>query len=395
MVWLAFLLSLGLILFLARWNLWAALFAGALLLAFLTAPLSAFPGIFGRAFADPGVLALAAAAGLIPIIGGALQKSGLLRALVAKIPGGRATAYVVAPALFGLLPVPGGALFSAPILDELGGGHPEERAAANVWFRHILLSFYPMSTALLTGAKLSGLDLWQIIPWQLLWALFSVIIGAIFLLRPFFGPKLILADPRDRGFWKALFVLLLAPLLDLLLRKFLPLPAPEVGTALALCVALFFALLLGPGFSSFPALLLESKPWRFALIVFGVFLYLGAFQASGLPRAMASLSLPLGPLVLGLGFLMGLATGRQQAALSVVIPVYLAGPGSLSPWQFSSLYQASYLGYLLSPLHPCLVVSAEYAGTRLSSVLRRLLIPSLAFALAVSLAFCLEFGFQS
>ena len=110
---------------------------------------------------------------------------------------------------------------------------------------------------------------------------------------------------------------------------------------------------------------------------------------------MAGLPLPLGPLVLGLGFLMGLATGRQQAALSVVIPVYLAGAGSLSPWQFSLLYQASYLGYLLSPLHPCLVVSAEYAGTRLSSVLRRLLIPSLAFALGVSLAFCLEFGFQS
>jgi len=64
----------------------------------------------------------------------------------------------------------------------------------------------------------------------------------------------------------------------------------------------------------------------------------------------------------------------------VVIPVYLAGAGSLSPWQFSLIYQASYLGYLLSPLHPCLVVSAVYAGTHLAAVLRRLLFPSLAFA---------------
>ncbi len=383
MVWVAFGLSLGLILFLARWNLWAALFAGALVLAFLTAPLSGFPEIFARTFADPGVLALAAAAGLIPIIGAALQKSGLLRALVARIPGGRATAYAVAPALFGLLPVPGGALFSAPVLEELGGGQSEERAAANVWFRHILLSFYPMSAALLTGAKLSGLDLWQIIPWQLLWALFSVIIGAIFLLRPFLGPKPAFANPHAHGFWKALFVLVSAPLLDLLLRRFLPLSAPEVATALGLCVALFFALLLGSGFPSFFALFWETKPWRFSLIVFGVFFYLGAFQATGLPKAMAALPLPLGPLVLGLGLLMGLATGRQQAALSVVIPVYLAGAGSLNPWQFSVIYQASYLGYLLSPLHPCLVVSAEYAGTHLSSVLRRLFLPSLAFAAAV------------
>jgi len=383
MVWVAFGLSLGVVLFLSRRSLWVALFAGALLLALLTAPLSAFPEIITRTFADPGVLALAAAAGLIPIIGAALQKSGLLRALVARIPGGRATAFALAPALFGLLPVPGGALFSAPILEELGGGRPEERAAANVWFRHILLSFYPMSAALLTGAKLSGLDLWQIIPWQLLWALFSVVIGTVFLLPPFLGPKEIVANPERYGFWKALFVLLLAPILDLLFRSFLPLPAPEVATAFALCVALCFSLLLGPGFFSFPAIFSESKPWRFALIVFGIFFYLGAFQASGLPGAMAALPLPLGPLVLGLGLLMGLATGRQQAALSVVIPVYLAGAGSLSPWQFSLIYQASYLGYLLSPLHPCLVVSAEYAGTHLSSVLRRLLLPSLAFASSV------------
>lgn len=383
MVWVAFGLSLGLILFLARWNLWAALFAGALVLAFLTTPLSTFPGILARTFADPGVLALAAAAGLIPLIGAALQKSGLLRALVARIPGGRATAYAVAPALFGLLPVPGGALFSAPILEELGGGLPEERAAANVWFRHILLAFYPMSAALLTGAKLSGLDLWQIIPWQLLWALVASAIGALFLLRPFFGPKPVLANPHNHEFWKALFVLLLAPLLDLLFRRFLRLPAPEVATALGLCVALFFSLLLGSGFPSFFALLGQTKPWRFALIVFGVFLYLGAFQASGLPRAMAALPLPLGLLVLGLGLLMGLATGRQQAALSVVVPVYLAGASSLSPWQFSIIYQASYLGYLLSPLHPCLVVSAEYAGASLPQTWRRLLPPSLAFAGAV------------
>jgi len=53
---------------------------------------------------------------------------------------------------------------------------------------------------------------------------------------------------------------------DLLLRKFLPFPALEVATAFGLCL-----------------------------------LYLGTVQASGLPEAI----------------FMGLATGRQQAALSL------------------------------------------------------------------------------
>lgn len=385
MAWFAFGLSLLVILFLARWNLWAALVAGAVALGFFTVPLPALPRLFGQVLGDLGVLALAFSAGLIPLIGVALQKSGLLRELAACLPGGRPAAYVIAPALFGLLPVPGGALFSAPILEELGGGRPEERAAANVWFRHIFLSFYPMSAALLTGAKLSGLDLWQIIPWQIGWAALATLIGVIFLLPPFAGSKPKFAA-QGRRVWQALFVLALAPGLDLLLRKVLSLPALELATAVGLSASLVLAVVFGPGWGGVLALVGETKPWRFSLIVIGVFLYLGAFQASGLPQALAGLPLPLTPFVLGLGLLMGLATGRQQAALSVAIPVYLAAKNILSPWQFSIIYQASYLGYLLSPLHPCLVVSAEYAHAELASTWRRLLVPSLAFFLLVALA---------
>ncbi|MGB9860758.1 MAG: DUF401 family protein [Candidatus Bipolaricaulaceae bacterium] len=386
MAWIAFALSLGVILFLAAKSLWLALVGGAVALGVLTVPARALPGIWARALADWGVLALILASALIPMIGAALQRSGLLWDLVARIPGGRGTSFVVVPALFGLLPVPGGALFSAPILEELGGGRPEERAAANVWFRHIFLSFYPMSSALLTGAKLAGLDLWHVIPWQILWALLALVIGAIFLLPPVLGPKPALAPAVGKGFWKAVLALLAAPGLDLVLRSLVKLPAPEMATAVALSAAFVLAMLLGPGFSQFSGLIKEAKPWRFALIVVGVFLYLGAFQASGLPQTMASLSLPLEILVLGLGVLMGLATGRQQAALSVVIPVYLASGNFLSPWRFSVLYQASYLGYLLSPLHPCLVVSAEYAGARLPQTWRRLLFPSLVFGALVAVA---------
>ncbi|MCS7239890.1 MAG: DUF401 family protein, partial [Candidatus Bipolaricaulota bacterium] len=346
-------------------------------------PLSLLPGVFGRVLRDPGVLALIYAAGIIPLIGAALQAGDLLSGLVARIPGGRRTAYVVAPALFGLLPVPGGALFSAPILENLGGGKPEERAAANVWFRHILLSFYPLSSALITGAKLASLDLWTAILWQLPWALFLLIVGALFLLTPFAGPKGGHRGGDTRRFWWGLAVLLLAPFLDLALRRTVALPALEVATALALTASLLLALCVGPGIQGFPRLFLQSQPWRFSLIVVGVFMYLGAFQASGLPKAMAALPFPLAFLVLGLSFLMGLATGRQQAALSVVIPVYLATGKALDGWRFSLIYQACYLGYLLSPLHPCLAVSAEYMRTGLFRTWRRLLLPSAVVLLVV------------
>ena len=385
MTWLAFGVSLLVLLVLAQRNLWLALAFGAAILGLWTSPPPQLPGIWAKVLADPGVWALIYAAGVIPLIGAALQAGDLLSGLVARLPGGRRTAYVLVPALFGLLPVPGGALFSAPFLEELGGGKPEERAAANVWFRHILLLFYPLSAALLTGAKLAGLDLWTAILWQLPWALFLLGVGAVFLLPPFSGPKRREGAAKgDQRFGRGLGVLLLVPLFDLGLRKMVALPAPEVSTAISLTLGLLSALLVGPGLRAFPKLIGQSKPWRFSLIVVGVFLYLGAFQASGLPRAMASLPVPLAFLVLGLSLLMGVATGRQQAALSVAIPVYLAAGHSLDGLRFSMIYQACYLGYLLSPLHPCLAVSVEYAKAGLLGTWRRLLLPSVVVLAAVA-----------
>ncbi len=376
MIWIGFGLSLVVLLGLARFSIWGAMFLGALVLGIFSLPLAEVLGVLAQVFGDLGVVALALAVGFIPLIGAALEKGGWFGPLLALIPGGRRTVFAAVPALFGLLPIPGGALLSAPILEQTGGGTPEERAAANVWFRHVLLFFYPMASPLMVGAKLAGLDLWTIIPYQIPWALLSAGLGGIFLLGPFRGPK---PTRGTKPTWRSLFpvgVLLLAPVLDFLLKKWTSLPAPEVATFAALGAS-FLLSVYGVRLRDLPSLLRAAAPWRFSLIVAGMFLYLGVFQASGLPTRLAGLDLPLLGVVVGLGILMGVATGRQQAAVSVVIPLYLAAKGGLHPLGFSVIYQTSYLGYLLSPLHPCLTVSAQYAGTTLGAVWRRLLRPSL------------------
>ncbi len=386
MVWLGFGLSLVALLGLARWSLWGAMVAGSLVLGAVALPWAELPRALARALMDPGVWALAGAVGLIPLIGAALERGGWMEPLVAQLPGGRRTVFALTPALMGLLPIPGGALLSAPILERVGGGQPADRAAANVWFRHTLLFFYPMSTALIAGAKLAGKDVWAVLPYQLPWAGLATALGAAFLLGPFRGPKPTLHNgPRNR-FLFPLAVLLLAPGLDYLLKRTAPLPFPELATLVALLLSFALAAAGSLRWRELPPLVRKSGPWRFSLILLGMFLYLGVFQAAGLPQALASLQLPLLGVVLGLGLLMGLATGRQQAAVSVVLPIYMAAKGSIGLWGFSVLYQATYLGYLLSPLHPCLTVSAEYAGTTLWATWRKLLAPSLLLLAAVALA---------
>lgn len=375
--WVAFGLSLALVLVLARWSLWGAMGLGALVLGLLTLP----PAEVGRAFlsvwTSPSVPLLAGAMALIPLIGGALVATGRMEDLLAGLPRRRKAVYALAPAILGMLPMPGGALLSSPLVERAGGASPDVRAAANVWFRHTLHSVYPLSPALITGALLAGRDVWGVLPYQLPAVALLSVLGYVALLGRVSG-RVEIAPSRSR--WAVVVpmgILLTAPLLDLLLKRSVALPVPELATGIGVAVSLILASAGKLSLVDLVTIVRRERPWRFGLIVIGVFTYLAVFQRSGLPSLIAALSLPPQVLCVGVGWLLGFATGRQQAALSLVIPIYTGTHGPMSSWAFAVTYVASYLGYLLSPLHPCLTVSAEYVGVPLFGVWRKLIGPSL------------------
>lgn len=382
--WVGFGLSLVLVLALARWSLWGALVLGAVVLGALSLPWGELSQAALSVWRSPSVPLLAVAMVLIPLIGGALVETGRMEELLAGLPRSRRVVYALAPAILGMLPMPGGALLSAPLVERAGGSSPELRAAANVWFRHTLHAIYPLSPALITGAALAGLDVWGVLPYQLPAVLLVILLGyAAFLRRVSGGVEL---DGRPLG-WKLavpLGILLAAPVLDFLLKRLVPLPVPEVATVVGVATSLILAAAGKVSPRGLLAIARREKPWRFGLIVIGVFTYLAVFARSGLPARIGAF--PLSPAVLGVGgaWFFGFATGRQQAALSLVIPIYLGARGAVLPWAFAVIYLASYLGYLLSPLHPCLTVSAEYVGVSLGRVWTRLLLPSLVALLVAA-----------
>jgi len=383
--WIAFGLSLALVLGLARWSLWGAMILGSLVLGLLTLSPADVARAFLSVWTSSSVPLLAVAMTLIPLIGGVLVGTGRMEDLLAGLPRRRKAVYALAPAILGMLPMPGGALLSSPLVERAGGASPEVRAAANVWFRHTLHSVYPLSPALITGALLAGRDVWGILPYQLPAVALLSAVGYVALLRRVTG-SVDIAPSRSR--WAAavpLGILFVAPVLDLLLKRSVSLPVPEVATLVGVAASLALALTGTISRAGFAGLVRRERPWRFGLIVVGVFSYLAVFQRSELPSQIAALSLPPHALCVGMGWLLGLATGRQQAALSLVIPIYIGTHGAMSPWAFAVTYLSSYLGYLLSPLHPCLTVSAEFVNVPLFGVWRRLAGPSLA-ALLVTVA---------
>lgn len=102
-----------------------------------------------------------------------------------------------------------------------------------------------------------------------------------------------------------------------------------------------------------------------------MFFFLEVFILSGAPEEIASLDLSLFLLML-LGFFLGFATGRIQLPVSIVIPIYLAQfTGTTMPLlDFVFIFTSLSLGYLITPIHPCVAYSTEYFETNFIKVVK-------------------------
>ena len=377
LIWFGFSLAVLSLLYLSRRSLALGMAVAAVVLAAFTLSLPEMGSALVATFGDPSVLLLALVVGLIPMIGGSLEVSGEMDRLVANMRMRVKPFLVLGPALLGMLPMPGGALLSAPLVER---GAPttsaDVKAAANVWFRHTPLLIYPLAPSLIASAKIASLDLYQVIPFLIPAFFITLLLGYGFLLRRAEGRVGISGRFSLRGLLVPLGIILAAPVLDLLLKISVSLPYPEIGTAFGVGVSLLAATYIGR--LRTPALkeiVRKMRPWKFSLIILAMFMFLNVFKASGAPESLAALSLPPIFLCVVVGFLLGLITGRIQAPTSIIIPIFITTYGAMSPAAFAVTYSAVFLGYLITPIHPCISVSLEYFSTSMPDFLRKMALP--------------------
>ncbi len=356
---LGFALSLVAIITVSRWNLAVGLIGGALLLGVFALPPAVVVDRIVFTATDPTVLLLGLAMSIIPILGGTMGQSGQIDQLINHV--GLTQRYLLpfSAALMGLLPMPGGALLSAPILERGGVGVDAGlKAAINNWFRHLFILVYPLNPALIVSAKICELDVYRAISVLIPGALLAAGLGYVFFLRHV--PKVRNSAQRfsPAGLGIPLGIIVSAPVLDFFLKRIFGLGA--LATLIAVTVAVGLSMLASKERLSLGKIVLRMKPWNFGFIIFGMFLYLHVFQATGVQKAISGLPLP--PLFLAVlaGFALGLMTGRVQLPASVVFPVYLGTAQGITLPLFALIFTAVYFGYIISPVHPCLVVTCQY-----------------------------------
>lgn len=379
LVWTGFFLALFILLIVSRKNFALAMFLGAFILAIFTIPFNEMTSPFVSAFIDPSTILLAVAVGLIPIIGGILKDTGQMDDLVKNLRIGKKAFLAVSPALLGMLPMPGGALLSAPMVEKAGKVvSKEKKCGLNVWFRHIMFLIYPLSPALIISVKIAQLDLYQVLLYLVPFFFFSTFLGYFFFLHKITGE----IDYEQKLSLKKLFlpltVILIAPIFDFLIKTFFAPSIPEVATLIAITSSLILAVVVGRlGARRFGKITWESKPWDFAFIIVGMTVFLNVFTASGIPTLIQNLQIPPVLLCVVIGFLLGFATGRIQTPALIIVPIFLTKGWILSAPVFAIMYFSIFLGYVLSPIHPCVSLSLQFFHVEIKDFLKVISPPTL------------------
>lgn len=389
--WLGLIFSLTAIMLVARRSLPLGLLCGALILGFFTLPVQTTAQLIRDTLSDPSVLLLGIAMGFIPMIGGTMKESGQMDNLVSNLRIGKRGLMAFAPAMMGLLPMPGGALLSAPILEKGGIGVGNDlKVAINDWFRHLFVLIYPLSSALIASAKIADLNVYSAALYLMPTFFFALILGYIFFLRRVHG-RIEYEFPFSlKNLLVPVCVVLVAPVLDFSLKRFVSLPVNEMATVAGVATAFIVSILVSRRRLDLISIARRMKPWNFTLIIIGMFIFLNIFRTSDAAKVIGSIPLPPLTLCVVAGFVLGVATGRIILPASIILPVYLAY-AVITPVVFAIVYSGIFFGYVISPVHPCVGVSIEYFNAGIKGFLKLLFVPTvIIFAVLFVLSLALS-----
>lgn len=379
-IWFGFFFSLGLLLIIARKNLWLGLVIASYVLGLFSLSLNDLWQQTHITITDPSILLLSLAVGLIPLIGGIMEHGGLIDDLVNNVRMKRNYFMAFTSAFIGMLPMPGGALLSAPPVDKSGKTVASEtKTAINVWFRHVFLLIYPLGVLLATTA-MAKVNLYTVIIYLLPGFMLMAILGYLFLLKNIEGQNESIEARNYKKTIAPIAIILIAPFIHFTLMASFKNLIPEIPLLIGVFTSLILSLWISKiDFNTFKYIAIKMKPWNFALIIIGMFLFLHIFQTSATSQVIAEASFSKVTLLVGIGTLLGFATGRVQVPIAILLPIYTAqfGITAMTPLTFAIMFFAVYQGYIISPVHPCISVSLEYFNTDLKEFYKILAVPAI------------------
>jgi integral membrane protein (TIGR00529 family) len=391
-VWIGFFFAIIVLLILSLKNLGLAMFVGAFILGILTIPES-LPTVFLSTITDPSTILLAIIVGLIPIIGETLNKSGQMDNLIRNLRIGKKAFLVISPAIVGVLPMPGGALLSAPLIEKVGKEiSNEKKAGLNIWFRHILYLVYPISPAIIISTGVAQVGVYQSIVYLIPILFFSLFLGYFFFIK---GPLEKISYKEPFSLMKLvlpLTAILIAPVIDVLIKMNFDLTNKNLSTIIGVTTSLIVAVIIGRiNLKTLGKIIFDAKPWNFAFMIFGIMVFLNVFKSSDLLHLIQN-SFITKEILFVIAFLLGFGTGRLITPAGIIFPIFLAKFGDIPLSTFALLFFSIFLGYIITPVHPCVSLTIKSLKTNVKDYFKTVLPPTI-IALIISFFFLYALSF--
>ncbi|WP_457591901.1 DUF401 family protein [Geoglobus sp.] len=372
----ALLISVVIILLLIRFEITLAVFSGALFLALTSAPQS-----IQATLTSVSTWKIVAIVIFAFSIGYGMEVVGMLKRVTDSVHSisGRFSVALV-PMLIGLLPMPGGALVSAVMIKDLVRRFeisPEKAVFINYWFRHIWVTFWPLYPNIVIAMGILSTSYSEIALSTYPILIASLISGAVL-----FGVgKRGEAGERDFGGLLYMYPVLIIVIFAAITGELL----------IALITAFLSIVVFNRAFSKIPEIFRKTLDLKIIVLVIGVMLYKNAIEMSNASAAFYSEILSFSnPYVaaFSLSFLIAFATGIELSYTSVALPLLTSftGTGDVVNSHLFIIFLGGITGVMLSPMHLCLVFTAQYFRARLYGAYRYL-IPASVLTLLISLPF--------
>ncbi|NUU96832.1 DUF401 family protein [Marinitoga sp. 1138] len=272
------------------------------------------------------------------------------------------------PMFLGFLPMPGGAMFTAPMVRDISDESELDHltaASMNYWFRHSMEFFWILYPALVLEAIFTKTDLVKILFLQLPIGIFAIV-SAWF----YFGLGKIHINYSKKDM--ITFIDSLIPIIAIIIGVLLKIE----GWLVVFTVAVLYAI-----FTKNYKNLFKLK-YSIFLLLFLVFWYKNFISASNLSvmftEELKNFGINPWIIIIFSPFILGLITGITQAAFSITIPLTLSlATSGAFPLLAAAVtnYYFAIIGVLLSPVHLCLLLTSNFFGVKMSSMLKNLIIP--------------------
>ncbi|MGM0509872.1 MAG: DUF401 family protein [Thermoplasmatota archaeon] len=310
------------------------------------------------------------------------QVMRMIKELRAAVPDRR---WVIAsiPALFGLMPMPGGALVSAPMIDEEGdylNATGVQKTFMNWWFRHIWFTIYPLSLGLILASSISGISIYKIAMFNLPIFAVQIVIGVIWGVGDIDELK-----GGDTPVSPLVLVWEISPIiLALVLNIFLGIPF--YITLLMAIILLLFQNRDRYDLDDIPDIIESGFSKDLLLASLGIMLFKGIIERTGaIGPVVNSLQeyIPLLAVVIIVAVAVGLLFGHLPGAVGIGFPVLISIVPDINLLTVGLIFLFIFIGYLISPIHLCIILTIEYFKTDLASFYKKAAVPAAVLIIAI------------